>query len=60
MKKLYKDNKAQGSAELILIMGTVLIIVLIVGSYITDISKSINGQIHEAIETGRNSILNKL
>ena len=33
------DNKGQGSAELILIIGGLLIIVLFVGSYISNITQ---------------------
>ena len=60
MKLLIKDNKAQGSAELILLMGAILIIVLIVGIYITNITRSISWQIKEIITNGRNFMINKI
>ena len=60
MKLLIKDNKGQGSAELILLMGAILIIVLIVGTYVTNITRSISWQIKEIIENGRDFMINKI
>ncbi|WP_429222377.1 class III signal peptide-containing protein [Methanobacterium oryzae] len=57
---MIKDEKAQISAEMILIMGALLIIVIAAGSYIVGMSASIAGNVSEVIDAGRNSAINKL
>ena len=54
------DEKAQISAEMILIMGALLVIVIAAGSYIVGMSTSIAGNASQVIDTGRNSAINKL
>ena len=57
-KKL--DNKGQGSAELILIIGGLIIIVLLVGSYISQISNQTQTSLKELIKEERDYLINKI
>lgn len=54
------DEKAQISAEMILIMGALLIIVIAAGTYIVGMSTDIANNVSEVIDAGRNSAINKL
>ncbi|MDO8870014.1 MAG: class III signal peptide-containing protein [Methanobacteriaceae archaeon] len=54
------DEKAQISAEMILLIGAILVIVLIVGGYVFDISSSIAGNISSVVDNARDSTINKL
>ena len=57
-KKL--DNKGQGSAELILIIGGLIVIVLLVGSYISNITQKTQTNMQNLIKTERDFIINKI
>ena len=54
------DNKGQGSAELILIIGGLLVIVLLVGSYMSNITQKTQTNIHNLLKTERNYLINKI
>ncbi len=54
------DEKAQISAEMILIIGGVLILVIIVGIFILDISGSIAGNVSSVVDQARDVTINKL
>ena len=54
------DNKGQGSAELILIIGGLLIIVLFVASYMSNITQKTQENINNLLKAERNYILNKI
>lgn len=54
------DNSGQTSAEMILLIGIILIIVIIVGKFISDISNSINLILKNLITVSSESILNKI
>ena len=54
------DNKGQGSAELILIIGGLLIIVLFVGSYMSNITQKTQNNIEKLLKKERDFILNKI
>jgi uncharacterized protein (UPF0333 family) len=54
------DEKAQISAEMILLVGAILVLVIVAGTYIFDISSSIAGNITEVIDSARNSTINKM
>ena len=58
--KLLKEEKGQGSAEMILLIGAILVIVIIVGNYIFNISENINNNLKTLLEKGRESIINKI
>jgi uncharacterized protein (UPF0333 family) len=54
------DNRGQGSAELILIIGGLLIIVLFVGSYLSNITQKTQTSINSLLKKERDYILNKI
>ena len=57
-KKL--DNKGQGSAELILIIGGLLVIVLLVGSYMSTITRKTQTNMNNVLKIERNFLINKI
>ena len=57
-KKL--DNKGQGRAELILIVGSLIVIVLLVGSYISNITGKTDTNIKNLLKTERDFLINKI
>ncbi|MBR3140005.1 MAG: class III signal peptide-containing protein [Methanobrevibacter sp.] len=57
-KKL--DNKGQGSAELILIVGGLIIVVLLVGSYISNMTQKTNTNLKNLLKTERDFLINKI
>ena len=54
------DSKGQGSAEVILIIGGLVIIVLLVGSYMSHITDQSQNNIKELLKKERDYILNKI
>ncbi len=54
------DNKGQGSAELILIIGGLLIIVLFVGSYMSNITQKAQVNLNNLLKVERDYIINKI
>ena len=44
------DNSGQGSAELILIIGGLLIIILLVGNYITTIQETVHENLKKVLQ----------
>ncbi|CEA12744.1 class III signal peptide-containing protein [Methanobacterium formicicum] len=54
------DNGGQISAEMILLIGAILIIVIIAGGYILDISGSIAGNITSVVDTARDNTINRM
>ena len=59
-EKILQDRKGQGSAEMILLMGAILAIVLVAGVYLFNMSYHINDGLKKVIESGRDSIINKI
>lgn len=57
---MINDEKAQVSAELILLVGALLVIVIVAGAFVFDMSSKIAGNATEAIDAGRNTSINKL
>ena len=54
------DNKGPGSAELILIIGGLIVIVLLVGSYISNITQKTQKNMQNLLKTERDFIINKI
>ena len=54
------DDKGQSSAEVILILGGLLAIVLFVASYITKNKKTTNNSFEELIKQERDFLINKI
>lgn len=59
-KKINNDTNAQTSVEIILLIGSILTISLITGTYIMKISSQINSNFTKVLEKGRTSLINKL
>jgi uncharacterized protein (UPF0333 family) len=57
---MIKDEKAQISAEMILLIGAILIIVIIAGTYVFGISKSVSGNVTQVVDTARDSSINRM
>lgn len=54
------DEKGQSSAEMILLIGGILVIIILIGSYITNITNSTQNNLKEVLIKERNFILNKI
>ena len=54
------DNKGQSSAEIILIVGGLLVIILFVASYITDITNTTQKSFKTLITQERDFLINKI
>lgn len=54
------DEKAQISAEMILLIGGLLILVIIAGTYIMGISKSVAGNVSLVLDQARDTSINKM
>ena len=54
------DEKAQISAEMILILGAIMIIVIVVGKFVFDMSNSTAGNISNVVNSARDSSINKM
>lgn len=54
------DNRGQSSAEVILIMGGLLVIILFVASYITDITNTTQESFKTLIKQERDHLINKI
>lgn len=54
------DERAQLSAEMILLIGAILVIVIVAGSFIFDITDSIAGNITQVIDTARDNTINRM
>lgn len=54
------DNKGQGSAELILIIGGLIIIVLLVGSYMSNITQKTQNSMNSLLKKERDFLINKI
>ena len=60
MYKKKFDNRGQGSAELILIIGGLIVIVLLVGSYMSNITEKTQTNINKLLKLERDNIINKI
>ena len=57
---MYHDDKAQISAEMILLIGCILILVIVVGSYVINISTSVATNVTDVLTTARDTTINRL
>lgn len=60
MKTLKNDEKCQTSVEIILLIGSILVISIICGTYIYKINLEINSLYNQTLDKGRFYLLNKL
>jgi uncharacterized protein (UPF0333 family) len=54
------DEKAQISTEMILLVGALLILVIVAGTYIFGMSKAVAGNVTQVLDTARDSTINRL
>jgi uncharacterized protein (UPF0333 family) len=54
------DEKGQISAEMILLMGAIFVIVLIVAGYVTGITNDIANSVSDVVDAARDSTINRL
>ena len=54
------DNRGQGSAELILIVGGLIVIVLLVGSYMSYITEKTQNNLENLLKKERDFLINKI
>ena len=54
------DDKAQISAEMILIMGALLVIVIVAGQWIFNISQTVAGNVSNVVNTAKDSTINRM
>ncbi len=54
------DDKAQISAEMILIMGALMILVIVAGNWIFNISKTVAGNVSNVVDAAKDSTINKM
>ena len=60
MNELKKDEKGQTSVEVILLIGSILVISIICGTYIYKINLEINELYNQTIDKGRLYLFNNL
>ena len=54
------DEKAQISAEMILIMGALIVLVIVAGIWIFNISKTVAGNVSTVVNAAKDSTINKM
>jgi hypothetical protein len=54
------DDKAQISAEMILIMGVLLVLVIVAGQWILNISREVAGNVSNVVDAAKDSTINKM
>jgi len=58
--KNFHDDKGQISAEMVLLIGAILVIVIVAGGYIVGITESIAGNITTVVDTARDTTINRM
>lgn len=54
------DEKAQISAEMILIMGVLIVLVIVAGIWVKNISMSVAGNVSTVVGAAKDSAINKM
>ena len=57
---MLKDEKAQISAEMLLLVGAIIVIVVVAGAFVFGMSKSVSGNVTQVINKARDSAINKM
>ena len=60
LKCFRADNRGQTSVEVILLIGSILVIAIICGTYIYKINLEINDSFKQTLDKGRLYLLNKI
>ena len=55
-----RDNKAQISVEMILIMAALIVLVIVAGQWVFGMSKSVAGNASSVVDTAKNTTINKM
>lgn len=59
-KYMLSDEKAQISAEMILILGALMVLVIVAGHWIYSISTSVAGNVSTVVDAAKDSTINKM
>ena len=59
-EELKGDNSGQTSVEVILLIGSILILTIVSGTYVFKISSEVNSQFNQTINKARIFLLNKI
>ena len=54
------DNKGQGSAELMLIIGGIIVVVILISTYITNITEKTQKNMENLLKKERDFLINKI
>jgi uncharacterized protein (UPF0333 family) len=57
---MYLDDKAQISAEMILLIGGLIVLVIVVGIMVLNVSNSVAGNVTTVVNTARDTTINRL
>ena len=57
---MFNDEKAQISAEMVLLLGAIMVIVIVAGVYVFGISKSVSGNVTQVVDKARGSAINRM
>jgi len=60
MDSMLMDESAQISAEMILIMGALLVLVIVAGGFIMNISRQVATSISNVLDVARDSTINRM
>ncbi len=54
------DEKGQISAEMILLLGALIVLVIVAGNYVLGISQNVAGNVSNVIDSAKNSSISKM
>ena len=57
---MYLDDKAQISAEMILLIGGLIVLVIAVGIMVLNVANSVAGNVTTVVNTARDTTINRL
>jgi len=57
---MYHDDKAQISAEMILLIGGLIVLVIVVGIMVLNVANSVAGNVTTVVNTARDTTINRL
>ena len=60
LKNLKDNEKGQTSVEVILLIGSILVITIIAGTYVFSINSNVNSQFNQTMNKARIFLLNKI
>ena len=60
LRRFFRENNGQTSVEVILLIGAVLVLTIISGTYIHSINSSINNQFNETMTKSRDFMLGNI